>query len=148
MRGCRRLIAVKNGYCRLCWLQAGITAAGRARITAADLTPGTCHQQLSFAGMNQRIGHTDPTHDPPSGQPAPHAAQPACTGTQPELCGPGESRHSGKRHRVASNITARPWPRPGTSPGTSPKPAAGTPGSSPRPAGHWLSSWPATPPER
>jgi hypothetical protein len=100
--GCRRIIAVKNGYCRLCWLQAGITAAGRARITAADLTPGSRHQQLSFAGMNQRIGHVDP----PRGPPAPRTAQPAaCTGTQLELCGPGEARHSGKRHWVASSIT-------------------------------------------
>jgi hypothetical protein len=104
--GCRRLIAIKNGYCRLCWLQAGITAAGRARITAADLTPGACHQQLSFAGMNQRIGHVDPPHDRPSSQPAPQPPRPAdCTGTQLELCGPGESRHFDKRHWVASKIT-------------------------------------------
>ena len=27
--GCQRPIAVKKGHCRLCWLQAGITAAGR-----------------------------------------------------------------------------------------------------------------------
>jgi len=99
--GCRRIIAVKNRYCRLCWLQAGITAAGRARITAADLTAGTRRQQLSFAGMNQRIGHTGPPRDPP----APRAAPPARTGTQLELCGPGESRHFDKRHWVASNIT-------------------------------------------
>src|SRR6266571_5233182 len=26
--GCRRIIAVKKGHCRLCWLQAGIAAAG------------------------------------------------------------------------------------------------------------------------
>ena len=28
---CRRVIAVKKGHCRLCWLQAGIAAAGRRR---------------------------------------------------------------------------------------------------------------------
>jgi hypothetical protein len=104
--GCGRLIAVKNGYCRLCWLQAGITAAGRARITTADLIPGARCQQLSFAGMRQRIGHVDPPRDPPGGQPAPRAAQPAaCTGTQLELCAPGESRHFDKRHWAASAIT-------------------------------------------
>jgi integrase len=104
--GCGRLIAVKNGYCRLCWLQAGLTAAGRARITAADLTPDAECQQLSFAGMNQRIGHVDPPHDRPRGQQAPHTAQPAaCTGTQLQLCVPGESRHFDKAHWVASKIT-------------------------------------------
>jgi site-specific recombinase XerD len=104
--GCRRIIAVKNRYCRLCWLQAGITAAGQARITVADLTPGIRCQQLSFAGMSQRIGHVDPPHDPPRGQPAPNAAQAADpTGTQLQLCGPGESLHFDKRHWVASAIT-------------------------------------------
>ncbi len=36
---CWRIIAVKNGHCRLCWLQAGIAAAGRRGITPAAL-PG------------------------------------------------------------------------------------------------------------
>ena len=35
--GCRRVIAVKKGHCRLCWLQAGIAAAGRRRLTAGRL---------------------------------------------------------------------------------------------------------------
>ncbi|MFZ0186600.1 MAG: hypothetical protein WAL72_06630, partial [Streptosporangiaceae bacterium] len=48
--GCRRVIAVKKGHCRLCWLQAGLAAAGR-RITPADFRPGGC-AQLSFAGMS------------------------------------------------------------------------------------------------
>jgi hypothetical protein len=55
--GCARIIAVKKGHCRLCWLQAGLTAAGR-RITPADFRPGGC-RQLSFAGMSQ-LGHTSP----------------------------------------------------------------------------------------
>src|SRR2546429_576269 len=48
--GCRRIIAVKKGHCRLCWLQAGIAAAGRRRITPADFRPGG-DQQLSPGGM-------------------------------------------------------------------------------------------------
>ena len=44
--GCRRVIAVKKGHCRLCWLQAGIAAAGRRRLTAGRLHPlpdtGSC----------------------------------------------------------------------------------------------------------
>ncbi|MGH3305774.1 MAG: hypothetical protein ACRDOK_29755 [Streptosporangiaceae bacterium] len=54
---CQRIIAVKKGHCRLCWLQAGITARGR-RITPADFRPGFC-RQLSFAGTT-RLGHTSP----------------------------------------------------------------------------------------
>jgi hypothetical protein len=40
--GCLRVIAVKKGHCRLCWLQAGIAAAGKPRITAADFVPMPC----------------------------------------------------------------------------------------------------------
>jgi site-specific recombinase XerD len=100
--GCARVIAVKKGHCRLCWLQAGITASPRRRITPADLTPGT-GQQLSFAGMS-RLGHTGPR---------PHAAvrrlQPPApaTGTQIQLRIPGESRHFDKPHWVASAITGQ-----------------------------------------
>jgi hypothetical protein len=54
--GCRRVIAVKKGHCRLCWLQAGIAAAGRRRITPADFSPVGCWQ-LSLAGMS-RLGGT------------------------------------------------------------------------------------------
>jgi hypothetical protein len=50
--GCRRIIAVKKGHCRLCWLQAGIAAAGRRRLIAEDFTPGG-YWQLSLAGMSQ-----------------------------------------------------------------------------------------------
>ena len=99
--GCRRVIAVKKGHCRLCWLQAGIAAAGRRRITPADFRPGG-GQQLSFAGMT-RLGHAGP-------RPAVRAArlpQPPAPagGWQPELPAPGESRHFGKAHWVASAIT-------------------------------------------
>ena len=56
--GCRRLIAVKKGHCRLCWLQAAIVAEGSPRITAQDFQP-TRYQQLSLAGLT-RLGHTSP----------------------------------------------------------------------------------------
>src|ERR1022692_3154688 len=95
--GCARIIAVKKGHCRLCWLQAGITATGR-RITPADFGPGAC-RQLSFAGMSQ-LGHT--SQQPAAGRPQPAAAP---GGTQLELPIPGESLHSGKAHWVASAIT-------------------------------------------
>jgi integrase len=101
--GCRRIIAVKKGHCRLCWLQAGITASGRRRITPADFRPGS-DQQLSFAGMS-RIGHAGP-------RPAVRAAalpQPPAPGggTQLQLGIPGESRHFDKAHWVASAITGQ-----------------------------------------
>jgi hypothetical protein len=88
---------VKKGHCRLCWLQAGITATGR-RITPADFRSGGC-RQLSFAGMSQ-LGHT--SQQPAAGRPQPAAAP---GGTQLELPIPGESLHSGKAHWVASAIT-------------------------------------------
>jgi hypothetical protein len=99
--GCQRIIAVKKGHCRLCWLQAGITASGRRRLTAADFRPGGA-QQLSFAGMS-RLGSTGPR----PAAPAPGPRQPpALPGeTQLELPAPGESRHFDKAHWVASNIT-------------------------------------------
>ncbi len=99
--GCRRIIAVKKGHCRLCWLQAGITAAGRRRLTVADFRPGA-GQQLSFAGMS-RLGSTGPRPaDPAPGVPWP-AAPPGQT--QLELPAPGESRHFDKAYWVASAIT-------------------------------------------
>src|SRR6266487_1960684 len=99
--GCRRIIAIKKGHCRLCWLQAGITASPRRRITPADFVPGSC-QQLSFAGMS-RIGHTGP---PTATTAAEHPRSPApAAGTQLQLCAPGESRHFDKAHWVPSAIT-------------------------------------------
>jgi hypothetical protein len=99
--GCRRIIAVKKGHCRLCWLQAGITAAGRRRLIPADFRPGGA-RQLSFAGMS-RLGSTGP----PPADPAPGFPWPAAPPgqTQPELPAPGESRHFDKAHWVASAIT-------------------------------------------
>jgi hypothetical protein len=99
--GCRRIIAVKKGHCRLCWLQAGITASGRRRITAQDLRP-TGYWQLSLAGTN-RLGHTEPAPDAPAVEPA-RPPRPAGW-TQLELHAPGESRLFDQRHWVASNIT-------------------------------------------
>jgi hypothetical protein len=102
--GCRRIIAVKKGHCRLCWLQAGIAAAGRRRLTAADFRPGG-YWQLSFAGMS-RLGGTGPAPVPAVAGPA--AILPAPAGwTQLQLCAPGESLHSGKRHWVASAINGQ-----------------------------------------
>jgi hypothetical protein len=99
--GCQRIIAVNKGHCRLCWLQAGIAASGRRRITPADFRPGG-DQQLSFAGMN-RIGHAGPAPATPvAGRPAPAAPD---AGTQLQLRVPGESRHFDKAHWVASAIT-------------------------------------------
>jgi hypothetical protein len=98
--GCARIIAVKKGHCRLCWLQAGITATGR-RITAADFARAGRFQQLSFAGMT-RLGHT--SQELPV--PAAGRCRPA-TGTQLQLPIPGESLHFDKAHWVASAITGQ-----------------------------------------
>src|SRR6266568_4688709 len=99
--GCRRIIAVKKGHCRLCWLQAGIAAAGRRRITPEDFEP-TGNWQLSLAGMN-RLGNTGPAPGAIAVEPPRPPAGPA-TWTQLELRGPGESRHFDARHWVASSI--------------------------------------------
>jgi hypothetical protein len=96
---CARVIAVKKGHCRLCWLQAGMTAAGR-RITPADFTPAG-YWQLSLAGMS-RLGGTGIVPVPrPSAVPA--AAAPCWI--QLQLAPPGESLHFDKRHWTASAIT-------------------------------------------
>jgi hypothetical protein len=99
--GCRRVIAVKKGHCRLCWLQAGITAAGRRRLTAGDFT-GSGYWQLSLAGMS-RLGGTGPARQAPPQGPAPPAPAPGWT--QLQLSAPGESLHFDKRHWAASAIT-------------------------------------------
>lgn len=99
--GCRRVIAVKKGHCRLCWLQAGITAAGRRRLIAEDFA-GSGYWQLSLAGMS-RLGGTGPARQAPPQGPAPPA--PASGWTQLQLSAPGESLHFDKRHWAASAIT-------------------------------------------
>ena len=98
--GCRRVIAVKKGHCRLCWLQAGIAAAGRRRITPEDFSPAG-YWQLSLAGMS-RLGGTGPAPGATAAGPPPPAGPAA--GTQLELRAPGESRHFDARHWVASRI--------------------------------------------
>ena len=114
--GCRRVIAVRKGHFRLCWLQAGITAAGRRRLIAEDFT-GSGYWQLSLAGMS-RLGGTGPARQAPPQGPAPPA--PASGWTQLQLSAPGESLHFDKRHWAASAITgpalqqARHRYRPGT----------------------------------
>ena len=99
--GCQRVIAVKKGHCRLCWLQAGIAAAGRRRLTPEDFT-GTGYWQLSLAGMS-RLGSTGPAPQAPPARAACPAAAPGWT--QLQLSGPGESLDFDKRHWAASAIT-------------------------------------------
>jgi integrase len=102
--GCRRFIAVKKGHCRLCWLQAGILAEGRPRITAADFRPGSC-RQLSLAGLT-RLGHPEPLRTPAETVAAQPVPSPDGTGQmQLKLFPLGATRLSGKRHWVASTIT-------------------------------------------
>ena len=99
--GCRRVIAVKKGHCRLCWLQAGIAAAGRRRLIAGDFAAAG-YWQLSLAGMS-RLGGTGPARQAPPDGPAPPAA--ASGWIQLQLSAPGESLHFDKRHWAASAIT-------------------------------------------
>jgi len=99
--GCQRGIAVKKGHCRLCWLQAGIAAAGRRRLIAADFA-ATGYWQLSLAGMS-RLGSTGPARQDPPDRPAPPDA--ASAWIQLQLSGPGESLHLDKRHWAASAVT-------------------------------------------
>src|SRR6266566_8071683 len=100
--GCRRVIAVKKDHCRLCWLQAGIAAAGRRRITPEDFTPGG-YWQLSLAGMS-RLGGTGPARQARPAGPGRPGAVPGWT--QLQLSGPGESLHFDKRHWAASALTS------------------------------------------
>lgn len=96
--GCGRAIAVKKGYCRLCWLQAGLATAGGRRLALEDFKPTGCWQ-LSLSGLN-RLGNTGPAPGPSAAEP------PAPVGwTQLELRAPGESRYFDARHWIASAIT-------------------------------------------
>ena len=51
---CGRIVAVKKGYCRLCWLQASFEAKAAGRVTALEpiLRQVRC-QQLFFSGMHR-----------------------------------------------------------------------------------------------
>ena len=51
---CRRVVPLKKGYCRLCWMQASMEARGQVTVLEPFLRE-VRHQQLSFAGM-QRWG--------------------------------------------------------------------------------------------
>ncbi len=52
---CGRDVPLKNGHCRLCWLQAAAQALNPPIVTETDLTTITCHQ-LWFAGMTKMRG--------------------------------------------------------------------------------------------
>jgi integrase len=98
---CRRVIALKKGHCRLCWLQAGTVACDSRRLTQQDFAP-TGHWQLSLAGTT-RLGHTGPASRTQAAQPTLPPARTAWT--QLELCVLGESRLFDQLHWVASSIT-------------------------------------------
>ena len=51
---CHRVVPLKKGYCRLCWMQASLEAKGQVTVLEPFLRE-ICHHQLSFAGM-QRWG--------------------------------------------------------------------------------------------
>ena len=53
--GCRRVVAVKKGHCRLCWLQAGIAAAGRRRLIAED-RPERLDQDMTVRDLRDGFG--------------------------------------------------------------------------------------------
>ncbi len=55
---CHRVVPVKKGYCRLCWMQASMEAKGQVTVLEPFLRE-IRHQQLSFAGM-QRWGSRAP----------------------------------------------------------------------------------------
>lgn len=53
--GCRRVVPLKNGYCRLCWLQAALQAENPPVVTEADLA-GVISHQLALAGTTKMRG--------------------------------------------------------------------------------------------
>jgi hypothetical protein len=55
---CRRVVPLKKGYCRLCWMQASLEAKGQVTVLEPFLRNVGCHQ-LGFAGM-QRWGARAP----------------------------------------------------------------------------------------
>ena len=113
--GCGRALRVKNGYCRLCWVQLsggraweGTPAPAVAVLAAASVKIG--HQQLFFDRMAPRTGA------------APRRPRrvfpPQAAWVQPGL--PSPRARPGRRRRPA-----RPWPPRSASPTASPRPADG-----------------------
>ena len=103
--GCRRRRPLKESYCRNCWLQAALQAAGTAR-RAPDLGPSdfaaVSWHQLSFAGVARmtrrpRLPRPDEDHVP-AGPPDPRWEQ-------PELPAPGQSLRFHARHWTAASVS-------------------------------------------
>ena len=69
---CHRVVPLKKGYCRLCWMQASMEAKGQVTVLEPFLRE-VRHQQLSFAGM-QRWGARAPGR--PVGKAGRRAARP------------------------------------------------------------------------
>ena len=103
---CRRRLPLKKGYCRNCWLQAALQAAGTAR-RAPDLSPADFAavrwHQLSFAGL-ARMTRRPRVPRPDGGDPAP-PGPPDPGWEQLELSAPGQSRRFHARHWTAASVT-------------------------------------------
>jgi site-specific recombinase XerD len=76
---CRRVVPLKKGYCRLCWMQASLEAKGQVTVLEPFLRE-IRHHQLSFAGM-QRWGTRVPGR--PAGKQGRRASQPLPRPPQP-----------------------------------------------------------------
>lgn len=105
---CRRCQPLKKGYCRNCWLQAALQAAGTAR-RAPDLGPSdfaavSCHQ-LSFAGLARMTRRPRLPRPDDGAPPPPPPGPPDPGGEQLELSVPGQSRRFHARHWTAASVT-------------------------------------------
>jgi hypothetical protein len=102
---CRRRRPLKKGYCRNCWLQAALQAAGAAR-RAPDLGPADFAavrwHQLSFAGL-ARMSCRPRLPRPDDRVPAPPGTGPGWE--QLELSAPGQSRLFHSRHWTAASVS-------------------------------------------
>jgi hypothetical protein len=94
--GCGRDLPVKHGYCRPCWLQAGLQAQNPPAVTGTDLAAVTSHQ-LWFAGTTRMRG---PRSRPPrrgrrptaaADLPAPTLPAAGCGQLQLHLPAPGRA---------------------------------------------------------